>query len=92
MLGFIAGAPAEIASGQPILTQWAELPFAVVAHIVIFSLASVMPRLQGEKTAKPESSEFGVWKASSELLNGRAAMVGMASLIIIESISGKAFF
>merc|ERR1711920_1147873 len=92
MLGFIAGAPAEIATQQPIAQQWAEHPFAVVAHIVIFSLASVMPRVQGEKTAKPESTEFGVWKASSELLNGRAAMIGMASLLIIESITGKAFF
>merc|ERR1711920_1196946 len=59
MLGFIAGAPAEIATQQPIAQQWAEHPFAVVAHIVIFSLASVMPRVQGEKTAKPESTEFG---------------------------------
>jgi len=92
MLGFIAGVPAEISTSQPIFQQVAEHPLAVAAHIVIFSVASAMPRLQGEKTAKPESSEFGVWKASSEMLNGRAAMIGMASLLVIEATTGKAFF
>jgi hypothetical protein len=34
----------------------------------------------------------GPFTPSAELLNGRAAMIGFASLLITEGISGKAFF
>ena len=54
--------------------------------------ASFMPRFQGETTAKPESKENGMWQASTELLNGRAAMVGLSAMFLQEAITGNPVF
>jgi len=91
MLGFVAGVGAEITTGESTLSQFGNHTGAFVFASALFTLASLMPRLQGGNTAKPDATE-GAFTASAEMLNGRAAMIGMAALLIQESISGSAVF
>ena len=92
MLGFVSGAAAEITSGETTLSQFSAHHWAFVLAAVLFTAASFMPRFQGETTAKPESKENGMWKASTELLNGRAAMVGLSAMFVQEAITGNPVF
>lgn len=92
MVAFFTGAAAEMASGVPTLTQFTESHWAFVLATLLIVPASFMPRFQGETTAKPESKENGMWQASTELLNGRAAMVGLSAMFLQEAITGNPVF
>ena len=85
MIAFLAAAPAEITTGEPVSQQFADAPFAVlltVAMIVAGSLISF------QANAMP--NPVGPFTKEKELLNGRAAMVGMAALIGIEAVKHTA--
>lgn len=94
MWGFVTGAAAEMASGQSTFEQFTSggghFSFLLASALII--AASIMPRMQGENTSKPESKENGMWSASTELLNGRAAMVGFSVMMLQEAITGSPIF
>merc|ERR1719181_66909 len=92
MVGFVAGVGAELATGESTVSQFSAHTGSFVFAAALFTLVSIIPRLQGENTAKPESKEGGMWTASTEMLNGRAAMIGMAALIGQEIATGQAIF
>ena len=65
------------------------------AIVVIFTMASLAPKLMVEddtKTLQPSDKEFGPFKASAELLNGRAAMLGFAALLGVELVKQSPIF
>ena len=85
MLAFVAAAPAEIASGQSVTQQFFDAPAAVlltVAMVVAGSLISYQ--------ANTPPNPVGPFTKEKEILNGRAAMVGMAALIGIEAVKHTA--
>ena len=43
-------------------------------------------------SAGPYPKDFSVFKASSEMTNGRAAMVGLVSLALVEKFTNGALF
>lgn len=43
-------------------------------------------------TSDPKTKEFGPFSASAELTNGRAAMMGLVSLMAVESVTHTALF
>eukprot|EP00955_Chlamydomonas_euryale_P046431 353425-Chlamydomonas_euryale.AAC.3 len=86
MLGFVAAMFAELSTGQPVLQQWAEVPTVVFGTVALITVASLVPFLQGSKN----NQTVGPWRPSAELLNGRAAMIGFAAMLVLESISGHA--
>ena len=67
MLGFVAGAAAEMNSGQTALSQFTDSHWAFIIATAHIMLASYIPIINGEKSAAPETMEEGMWKASSEL-------------------------
>lgn len=98
MIGFLAGVGAELAAGESFPYQFKAHFVAFAAHAAIFSLASFMPTLQGSATYEsdpttiPKSQIVGPFTEQAEMFNGRGAMIGMASILIIETIRGGPLF
>merc|ERR1712032_336241 len=101
MLGFVAAVGAELATGETAFTQFIQHPFSVPFHWAIFAVASAMPAVMSGNSLKHimgSASESGMaegmknFNADVELLNGRAAMIGCASLLVVEGIKGSALF
>lgn len=88
MLAFVAALGAELATGESVLKQFADEPTAIILTFITFAAASLIAIVNG--ASKNES--FGPFKAEAEMLNGRAAMIGFAALLIIEGIKGSALF
>jgi hypothetical protein len=86
MLGFVAATGAEVYTGQPIIGQLAEQPIAVGIAFALFIAASLIPLLKRSKV-----EQAGPFTPSAELLNGRAAMLGFAALLVTEKLTGAAF-
>merc|ERR1712086_131705 len=101
MLGFVAAVGAELSTGQTFSYQfWHNAP-TVFFHFGIFAGASLMPAVMSGNSikeiwtsAKKEGMPEGLEKynADVELMNGRAAMVGMLGLFLVESVKGSALF
>ena len=89
MLAFVAAVGAELATGESVLQQFKDQPYLVLAAAALFSWASLVPVLLGKKS---DSTTLGPFRPSAELLNGRAAMLGFASLITVEAIKHTALF
>ena len=81
MLGFVAAAGAEIATGEPVYQQFGEAPAPILLTIALFTAASVVPFLSNTK-----AEDAGMWTREKELLNGRAAMIGMLALLGFEAV------
>merc|ERR1719331_2087803 len=87
MLGFVATFFAELASGKSTGEQFASHPIGILFHWALFAVASLIPIVLGSK-----KEAFGPLTPEVELLNGRAAMIGFALLIVIEGLKGSALF
>lgn len=88
MLGFVAALGAEIGTGQPVLTQFSEATGPVLATVLLFSFASLIPLIKGSNPA----TEVGPFTPQAEMSNSRFAMIGMASLLAYEYFNGTALF
>jgi succinate dehydrogenase hydrophobic anchor subunit len=87
MIGVIAALGAEFASGESVLRQLADEPTGIILVFLLIIIASVVPAL-----SKTPPETFGPFTPNAELLNGRAAMLGFASLLAIEFARGVALF
>ena len=98
MLGFLAALGAELATQDSIFKQLGEGGLGGMLFVfAAVTAASFAPVLRGKssdeaflKNSKPE--EFGPFNAQAEMLNGRAAMMGLLFLLAAEASQGKAFF
>merc|ERR1711874_110356 len=97
MVAFVAAAGAELATGETVVQQFNDNPVAVLDFIGLTALATFAPQVRGG-SMKPEDS----WKQlqtdnmftnpiAIEKINGRAAMLGLVALVVLER-SGSAFF
>lgn len=87
MLGFSAAAAAEFTSDVPVLTQWACEPTLIALTFALIAAASFPPLLAGRMGEK-----IGPFTPEAEKLNGRAAMIGFAALLISEGVKHGALF
>lgn len=87
MVAFISALGAELASGETILSQWSDEPTGVALTFILFSAATLIPLLSSSKR-----EAFRPFTPEAETLNGRAAMIGFAFLLLSETFTGKAFF
>lgn len=87
MIAFVAALGAELSSGESVLRQFGESSTGVILTAVLFSAASLIPMLKGVK-----KEAFGPLTPAAEMTNGRAAMLGFASLLVIEALRHKALF
>eukprot|EP00775_Hariotina_reticulata_P011458 gene11458-11604_t len=88
MLGVLAAIGAEFATGESFFTQFSEATPVVLATMGIISVASLIPVMKG---ADPTAA-FGPLTHTAEMANGRAAMLGLAALLIIELTKESALF
>lgn len=105
MLGIVAAAGSEIISGQSVWSQIAGkyIDGEVVekAHgnsilyfgaiVVIITMASLAPKFLGDNP-KAEEKEFGPFTATAETINGRVAMMGFISLLVVEFFKQSPIF
>ena len=84
MLAFVAALGAELSSGESVLRQVADAPALIGITFALFIAASIIPIV---KNAKREA--LGPFTPAAELLNGRAAMLGFASLLAVEVLRGN---
>src|SRR6056300_791168 len=79
MIGFTSAVVDEIMTGNPLSTQFHD---NIGLSVAVASLAF----LGTAANPKDEGYVQGFWKPETELVNGRLAMVGIASLLLTESI------
>jgi hypothetical protein len=79
MIGFTSAVIDEVMTGNPISTQFHD---NIGLSVAVASLAF----LGTAANPKDEGYVQGFWKPETELVNGRLAMVGIASLLLTESI------
>lgn len=89
MLAFVAAVGAELSTGESVLQQFKDSPFLIITVAALFAWASLVPVLLGKKS---DSTSVGIFRPSAELLNGRAAMLGFASLLAVEGFKHTALF
>lgn len=84
MLGFVSAVAAEFASGEPVLKQWSEEPTGVALAFLLFVGGSLVTAFRTKRDDK-----LGPFTPQAELINGRAAMIGFAAMLIIEAVRGS---
>lgn len=87
MIAFVAALGAELSSGESVLKQFSEAPAGILATFVLFSAASLIPIFKNQKR-----EAFGPFTPNAEIQNGRAAMLGFASLLLVEGFIHQALF
>ncbi|EEH55104.1 early light induced protein-like 3, chloroplast precursor [Micromonas pusilla CCMP1545] len=87
MIGFVAALGCEIATGETVGQQVAQSPVGVAVVTMLIVGGTLISYCSNTKP--PAAGPFNQQK---ELLNGRAAMVGMASLLAFEAVKGVALF
>ena len=83
MIGFVAALGCEIATGETVGQQVAQSPVGVAVVTMLIVGGTLISYCSNTKP--PAAGPFNQQK---ELLNGRAAMVGMASLLAFEAVKG----
>ncbi|GBF92647.1 hypothetical protein Rsub_05016 [Raphidocelis subcapitata] len=89
MLGVVAALAAEFSSGESVLKQLGEEPTGIVLVFGLIIAASFAPLLSN---VLPSAKSLGPFNSKAEMLNGRAAMIGIAALLAIEFVKGSALF
>ena len=79
MIGFTSAVVDEVMTGSSISTQFHD---NIGLSVAVASLAF----LGTAANPKDEGYVQGFWKPETELVNGRLAMVGIASLLLTESL------
>jgi hypothetical protein len=79
MIGFTSAVVDEIMTGNSISTQFHD---NIGLSVAVASLAFLGTAVN----SKDEGYVQGFWKPETELLNGRLAMIGIASLLATESL------
>ena len=91
-IAFVAGLGAELSTGESFTSQFAAHTGAIVFASGLITLASFMPNMQNadDYTANPASlgKSNGPWTTSAEMTNGRGAMVGLVSMLLVEKMIG----
>ncbi|GMH41021.1 hypothetical protein BSKO_08931 [Bryopsis sp. KO-2023] len=87
MIALPIAALLEVTSDKPTFELMANSPIQFAVVVALFSAASLIPILKGV-----ESEPLGFMSPKAEMINGRAAMMGFASLLLIEAQAGAAFF
>lgn len=85
MIGFVAATGCELSTQQTVVQQAAHAPAGVALTVILVVAGSL-----ASYCANIEPPAAGPFKKEKELLNGRVAMIGMASLLCFEAFSGHA--
>lgn len=102
MLGFVAAIVSELLTQRSIFVQLAgtydglgrvvdhpigAAPMAFFFIVIAVTFGTFAPSVYGDKAT---DRSFGPFKPAAEILNGRAAMLGFAALLVVEAVRGGA--
>ncbi|KAL9271446.1 Early light-induced protein, chloroplastic-like protein [Drosera capensis] len=88
MIGFVAALAVELAKGSDVFSQISDGGVQwFIGTSVLLSVASLIPLFQG---VTAESKSDGLMTSDAELINGRAAMLGLLALAFTEYVKGGA--
>uniref|UniRef100_A0A383VDQ8 Uncharacterized protein n=1 Tax=Tetradesmus obliquus TaxID=3088 RepID=A0A383VDQ8_TETOB len=96
MLGFVAGASAEILGAGPLLLQLSKYPQPVLAVMLLITAGSIIPVVKGSEGGYLQSLREtytipeGVFTESLERVHARLAMTGVGAMVLIELLKGSA--
>ncbi len=88
MVAIVAALAAEFSSEESVVSQFSDAPAPILALVALTTIASFFPVLKG--AAKDKS--FAMFTPAVEMANGRAAMLGLAALLVIEGGLHHALF
>lgn len=92
MLGFAAGAAAELRGGGSLLTQASGYALPLVGLAFALSVASVIPVVKG---AAESAKGVGPFTRAAEVANARLAMLALVTQVWLEAHAatpGETFF
>jgi hypothetical protein len=89
MIGVILAAVTEANTGVPVLAQVQSNPGPALTVFALVAISSLVPIL-GQMSK--ESQQNGIFQGTTEMINGRAAMLGCAAILIEEAVRGVAVF
>lgn len=107
MLGFAGTALSELGTHSTMADQFSNSWFTVIFFMLLITFASLMPKLGSGYSLKQMqdgatsanlaggtgfASVLQYFDTTTELLVGRAAMLGVTGLIVVETVTGKSFF
>lgn len=95
MLGFTAAMGAELTSQETFVQQFSDAPVTIIAVSALLVVASLIPIVRGTAVMDDGGGEGvrpGGFNVTNELINGRAAMLGLSIMIAYEAITGAALF
>jgi len=87
MLGFTAAIAAEVFTGKNVFEQFSMAPWAIAGTFAAIIVATLVPLFGGT-----DQLENSIFKQKTEIINGRAAMLGFSLLVFYELFSGHALF
>ena len=90
-IAFVAGLGAELATGESFTSQFSAHTGSIAFAAGLITLASFMPNLQNADAYKANPSTLktsGPWNIDAERANGRAAMVGLVAMLVLEKAIG----
>jgi hypothetical protein len=95
MVGFLAGAGAELFGAGPLLKQAGSATQPVLLVFALLIAASVIPVVKGGEGDYSKSlDDFQlpkeVFSKQMELVHGRAAMAGVFGMLVLEALIGRA--
>lgn len=93
MLGIVTAFLVENASGESVVQQIIRHPSASVEFLAIVALVTLGSMVPAYKNLDAQVQADGsLFRPQSEVINGRAAMLGFAALLATEFITGSAVF
>ncbi len=97
MVGFLAAVGAELATHDSVFKQMGEGGLGGMLFVfAAVTAASFAPLARGksvqETFLKKNPASVGPFNVDAEMLNGRAAMLGLITLLVLEGLSGQSFF
>lgn len=96
MIGFLAGAGAEIFGAGPLMGQLSRAPQPALVIMALVTAGSIIPIIKGAKgeylasLRETYTLPEGVFTEALERLHGRLAMLGVGGLILLELLKGSA--
>lgn len=87
MIAFTTAMATEFASGLNVIEQFKLAPIPIIGVFLTIWAASLVPLYRGNSITKNGSFNF-----TNELINGRAAMIGFAIMVVVESLKHTTIF
>lgn len=90
MLAFVAAAAAELSTGSSVASQFESATVPVVLAVALVTVASLIPLFSAKEGNEPKAA--GPFTSDAETTNGRAAMIGITAVIVLEAVRQMPLF